>query len=863
MRGTGAGRPRRRGAAPARALPPLLALATLAALACVPSLARAASSSSSSSSSSSFDADRFDADDAASSLAPEIPHAAKAILSARARDDPLGRLDAYASLSEKEKDAWRAAGRRARAARGGGRRAFEEKIERWDRAETRSVTVEVKLVGFDGDGNERVRLGERDFAPYLDALRAEVRAHALRVPFDDDDDDDGGGGGGGGGGRDRRDRRDRDHHDHNHSLPIATSFYFHVTKAPKTLASDVHAAIDRAAASAKGAKTTGWSRAHDAMVAIPHAVADALIRADHARASAAAFTLYVMNPRTLSSGKLYAYTYDEEGGADGGADDVGNVGACPGQLYVADRRYAWIDLTAGPTSYGPADGGEGAAWMTLPRVTEAHRARPAALVVPLLGALRRACDHLFAPALDRAPSAQWDETEIAILRVTDVPNGNADRAPRVDADAMTRLFNRRAGARDREGRGAEGGSTASTKTKTTVTDREVSVGDCASCAAAMYRALKASARHAGAPSGTTGGFGIGDDRGTVAAKYASGRHREFLDAAELRYWLRAFRGRIEAETRATLGAPGSGEILETDKSGRLRRGENARRRRRRVVPVFLFDLVRSEPLLFDGARRAVAFSDMVVAVRTLAPTLPASSSCEGKRVLFEPSDVRAPLTAAILRTAFGVAPTHLTWSESANDVVRDYLFGVGNDPFGDLSGGGARRTLPFHVADAMERNAVFGSIARSVRDATRVLRAVEKLRWRGDDREVRDDPERRLLPSARDRDEYDARWAVVGYKRTRALASAAMHAHADAMYHAESMARDVEAIVAIVKRASEKLEPTLECFEDAQGGASFLSLRRPGRAASAAVALAAAAWALNRARIRAAAWWEVKISKQF
>ena len=81
-------------------------------------------------------------------------------------------------------------------ARGGAPRAFEEKIERWDRAETRSVTVEVKLVGFDGDGNERVRLGERDFAPYLDALRADVRAHALRVPFDDDDDDDGGGGGG-------------------------------------------------------------------------------------------------------------------------------------------------------------------------------------------------------------------------------------------------------------------------------------------------------------------------------------------------------------------------------------------------------------------------------------------------------------------------------------------------------------------------------------------------------------------------------------------------------------------------------------------------------------------------------------------
>ena len=119
------------------------------------------------------------------------------------------------------------------------------------------------------------------------------------------------------------------------------------------------------------------------------------------------------------------------------------------------------------------------------------------------------------------------------------------------------------------------------------------------------------------------------------------------------------------------------------------------------------------------------------------------------------------------------------------------------------------------------------------------------------------------MPSARDRDEYDARWALAGYKRTRALASAAMHAHADATYHAESMARDVEAIVAIVKRASEKLEPTLECFEDAPG-AFFLSLRdAPWRASRAAVALAAAAWALARARNRAAAWWEVKISKQF
>ena len=43
-----------------------------------------------------------------------------------------------------------------------------------------AVTVEVKLVGFDGDGHLGVALSERDFAPYLAALRADVNAHVLR-----------------------------------------------------------------------------------------------------------------------------------------------------------------------------------------------------------------------------------------------------------------------------------------------------------------------------------------------------------------------------------------------------------------------------------------------------------------------------------------------------------------------------------------------------------------------------------------------------------------------------------------------------------------------------------------------------------
>lgn len=55
-----------------------------------------------------------------------------------------------------------------------------EKIAALAKPMEQAITVEVKLVGFDGDGYLGVTLGERDFAPYVEALRADVQAHVLR-----------------------------------------------------------------------------------------------------------------------------------------------------------------------------------------------------------------------------------------------------------------------------------------------------------------------------------------------------------------------------------------------------------------------------------------------------------------------------------------------------------------------------------------------------------------------------------------------------------------------------------------------------------------------------------------------------------
>ena len=107
-------------------------------------------------------------------------HAARAALDRAADEDPLAKGDSYASLSESHKDVFR---------RHSSTRTLEEKTESLEAPIVRHATVEVRLVGFDGDGVAGVRLTERDFAPYLDALRADVPHVALASPDDDDEDD--------------------------------------------------------------------------------------------------------------------------------------------------------------------------------------------------------------------------------------------------------------------------------------------------------------------------------------------------------------------------------------------------------------------------------------------------------------------------------------------------------------------------------------------------------------------------------------------------------------------------------------------------------------------------------------------------
>lgn len=177
--------------------------------------------------------------------------------------------------------------------------------------------------------------------------------------------------GGGGGGGDDDGGGDAD----SHTLPITTQFYFHVTKASQRLNGEIQSAVRGAVAA--DAETRGGA---GDLALIPHDLTEDAVRADYMKSNIA-YTLYILNPDW--PGRPYAYSYDSARYGGGRGRPSGGTG-CPGTLWVAKDHYAWVDLTAGPVTYGPRTSGEGLVWESLPRITDAHRRRPAALVVLLV-----------------------------------------------------------------------------------------------------------------------------------------------------------------------------------------------------------------------------------------------------------------------------------------------------------------------------------------------------------------------------------------------------------------------------------------------------------------------------------------------
>lgn len=219
----------------------------------------------------------------------------------------------------------------------------------------------------------------------------------------------------------------------------------------------------------------------------------------------------------------------------------------------------------------------------------------------------------------------------------------------------------------------------------------------------------------------------------------------------------------------------------------------------RVVPVYVFDLDVSMILLLDRYHQAVAFKDMVIAVRTKSTQAVSDYSCNGRHVFAQTRELERPLVGSILQSVWGVSPTHLLWGPKHNSTLVDYTWSVGNTPFGPFS---EISSLSFVQKDAARRNVLLTYLNSSL---TSAIDVVESIAAHGGEAKLLKRNE--LL-------ELVQRWNLFKYKLDKAVSALSHFDFEMALYYLRSSDHDLYAAHSLVYRASQVLESSLVCFKD-------------------------------------------------
>ncbi|KAI3929132.1 hypothetical protein MKX01_006368 [Papaver californicum] len=150
------------------------------------------------------------------------------------------------------------------------------------------------------------------------------------------------------------------------------------------------------------------------------------------------------------------------------------------------------------------------------------------------------------------------------------------------------------------------------------------------------------------------------------------------------------------------------QLQRLNEHGSLK-GEHAQSRSTLEVPIFWF--IHSDPLLVDKHYQAKALSDMVIVVQSEQTSWESHLQCNGRSVLW---DLRRPLKAALASTAehlAGLLPLHLVYSQAHETVLEDWIWSVGCSPLSITSPG-------WHVSqfqtDTIARSYVITTLEESI-----------------------------------------------------------------------------------------------------------------------------------------------------
>lgn len=632
--------------------------------------------------------------------------------------------------------------------------------------------VDVRLVGFEGDGNLGMVVGEPELQRLLDALPAVAAPHVMHPEPGE-----------------------------RHSLPVSRRFVYAVSRAPKSLAAAVAGAISSG--------IQHHPHTHGTAAAVGVSAVDNLIRDDYVRRRTSHVVLYFLNPpsprRRATDAEVaqqqalarhqqqgpgagagapdvvaqqpaawyhtLQYQYVDDGdeanatharhpshGVEGSSAGARHAGACPTTKWVGTERYAWIDLSAGPVAYGSSTAADGVVTEhTMPRITryrslvEADPTRAAReLTVELAALVHDSSRFLLAPPMWRQPRRTYDVVKLVVV-VVHAPDAGGVAPPPFDAAPLLAQLPQLA--------------SSSPSQRVDVVVHNHTFDSCRLCAAAYAAAIKS---HTSA---------VRD--GSRASGLRSQVH-PYLSSKELAAWLDRFGQQMPGLAPYRFGA------------------HNAKHHTAElVVPAFVYSLAEPMMLLLDRFHQAVATRDMVLAVQSRAGLAKLDDACAGSAMLLETARASRGVLGALLQAGWGVAPSDLAWSAAHNASEPSLLWAVGRTPFGPYS---ARAQLSFALRDAAARHALHARAAEVLAEVHELAGYYAEFGVEVD-AVLREGPQLTLL----------RRLNVLRYKLERAGAYLSLHNFGHARYYLLSTRHDLGAMRELLAQGAQALGSRLVC----------------------------------------------------
>lgn len=146
------------------------------------------------------------------------------------------------------------------------------------------------------------------------------------------------------------------------------------------------------------------------------------------------------------------------------------------------------------------------------------------------------------------------------------------------------------------------------------------------------------------------------------------------------------------------------------------KGSHAQSRSTLEVPIFWF--IHGEPLLVDKHFQAKALSDMVVVVQSDSPSWESHLQCNGQSLLL---DLRRPIKAALAAVSehiAGLLPLHLVYSQSHDYAIEDWVWSVGCNPYSVTSQGW--HISQFH-SDTIARSYMLTTLEESIQQVNSAI----------------------------------------------------------------------------------------------------------------------------------------------